>query len=112
MMYQSGMKEEIPLASRAGNMTHEELHEMLRKRMELMEESKAKQIQFIEFESYKELIPFLESLFKLKPSLITSFSQDKFRIVIENYTGNFRNTQKRGGISNSKIGTGNNNGYT
>ena len=26
-------------------------------------------------------------LFKLKPSLITSFSQDKFRIVIENYTG-------------------------
>jgi len=54
----------------------------------------------------------LESLFKLKPSLITSFSQDKFRIVIENYTGNFRNTQKRGGISNSKIGTGNNNGYT
>jgi hypothetical protein len=42
MMYQTGMKEEIPLASRAGNMTHEELHEMLRKRMELMEESKAK----------------------------------------------------------------------
>jgi hypothetical protein len=86
------MQEEIPLASRGGNMTHEELHEMLRKRMELMEESKPKQIQFIEFESFKELIPFLESLFKLKPSLITSFSQDKFRIVIENYTGTFRST--------------------
>jgi ribosomal protein S18 len=92
MMHQTGMQEEIPLAARGGNMTHEELHEMLRKRMELMEESKPKQIEFIEFESFKELIPFLESLFKLKPSLITSFSQDKFRIVIENYTGNFRST--------------------
>jgi hypothetical protein len=72
-------------------MTHEELHEMFRKRMERMEELKHQQIQFIEFESYKELIPFLESLFKLKPSLITSFSIDKFRIVIENYTGTVKN---------------------
>jgi hypothetical protein len=44
-------------------MTHEELHEMFRKRMEKMEELKPHHIQFIEFESYKELIPFLESLF-------------------------------------------------
>jgi ribosomal protein S18 len=55
-------------------MTHEEIHEMRRKEKELAEELKTKTIQFIEFESYKELIPFLESLFKLKPSLITSFS--------------------------------------
>lgn len=93
-------------------MTHEELHEMLRKRMEMMEESKPKQIQFIEFESYKELIPFLESLFKLKPSLITSFSQDKFRIVIENYTGTFRSIQKRGGNTKSGNAASGNNGYT
>jgi hypothetical protein len=36
--------EEIPLAARSGNMTHEQLHEMLRKRMEMMEEGKPKQI--------------------------------------------------------------------
>jgi ribosomal protein S18 len=71
-------------------MTHEELHEMFRKRKELKEELDHQTIQFIEFESFKELIPFLESLFKLKPSLITSFSIDKFRIVIENYTGTIR----------------------
>ena len=66
--------------------------------MQQMEESKPKQIQFIEFESFKELIPFLESLFKLKPSLITSFSQDKFRLVIENYTGVVKNVNhKKGG---------------
>ena len=64
-----------------------EIHEMLRKDKELEEAKRPKQIQFIEFESYKTLIPFLESFFKIKPSLITSFSQDKFRIVIENYTG-------------------------
>ena len=46
-----------------------------------------KQVQFIEFEHVHELRPFLDSLFKLKPTLITSFSQDKFRIVIENFTG-------------------------
>lgn len=112
MMHQTGIPEEIPLAARSGNMTHEQLHEMLRKRMELMEESKPKQIQFIEFESFKELIPFLESLFKLKPSLITSFSQDKFRIVIENYTGTVRSTLKRGGNLKSGSGGSGNNGYT
>lgn len=64
----------LPPPHRRGLMTHEEIHIMLRKKKEQEEENKAKQIQFIEFESYKELIPFLESLFKLKPSLITSFS--------------------------------------
>lgn len=77
--------------SKKGLMTHEEIHQMLRKQREMAEETQAKQIRFIEFESYKELIPFLESLFKLKPQLITSFSQDKFRIVIENYTGTINN---------------------
>jgi ribosomal protein S18 len=83
-------------------MTHEELHEMFRKRMERMEELKHQQIQFIEFESYKELIPFLESLFKLKPSLITSFSIDKFRIVIENYTGTIKNQMGSAGGGTGK----------
>jgi hypothetical protein len=83
-------------------MTHEELHEMFRKRMERMEELKHQQIQFIEFESYKELIPFLESLFKLKPSLITSFSIDKFRIVIENYTGTVKMGPGGGGGTGKK----------
>ena len=40
----------------------------------------------IEFEYAHELTLFLESIFQLKPSLITSFSYDKFRIVIEDYS--------------------------
>ena len=95
-------------------MTHEELHEMFRKRMEQMEELKPQQIQFIEFESYKELIPFLQSLFKLKPSLMTSFSIDKFRIVIENYTGTVRNPQDSGsgaGGTGKKPSAAGKNGY-
>eukprot|EP00347_Sterkiella_histriomuscorum_P022659 403337641 len=43
------------------------------------------QIQFIDFENFKQLKNFLDSFFKLKPSLITSSSYDKFRIVIEDY---------------------------
>jgi|LauGreDrversion4_2_1035121.scaffolds.fasta_scaffold67856_3 hypothetical protein len=70
-----------------GSLNHDQIHKRRRREKELKEEKMAKEIVFIEFESYKELIPFLEMLFKLKPSLITSFSQDKFRIVIENYSG-------------------------
>ena len=84
---------------------------MLRKKKEIEEELKPKQIRFIEFESYKELIPFLESLFKLKPQLITSFSQDKFRIVIENYTGTITKTREKsrangGGPTSLAVGPG------
>ena len=41
----------------------------------------------IEFETPYWLIQFLGSLFDLKPNLITSESYQKFRIVIELYTG-------------------------
>ena len=37
----------------------------------------------IEFETARNLKLFLESLFQLKPNLLTSFSLDKFRIIIE-----------------------------
>ena len=37
----------------------------------------------IEFETVTKLKNFLESLFQLKPNLLTSYSLDKFRIVIE-----------------------------
>ena len=37
----------------------------------------------IEFETVGRLIMFLESLFQLKPNLLTSYSLDKLRIVIE-----------------------------
>jgi ribosomal protein S18 len=92
-------------------MTHEEIHEMFRKRAQMKEELDPQKIQFIEFESYKELIPFLESLFKLKPSLITSFSIDKFRIVIENYTGTVRNPGGGGVGGTGKKSQGGRSGY-
>jgi len=37
----------------------------------------------IEFETVHKLKLFLESLFQLKPNLLTSYSLDKFRIVVE-----------------------------
>ena len=37
----------------------------------------------IEFETVGRLKMFLESLFQLKPNLLTSYSLDKFRIVVE-----------------------------
>ena len=37
----------------------------------------------IEFETVRALKDFLESLFQLKPNLLTSYSLDKFCIVIE-----------------------------
>ena len=37
----------------------------------------------IEFETATLLKDFLESLFQLKPNLLTSYSLDKFRIVVE-----------------------------
>ena len=37
----------------------------------------------IEFETVGRLRIFLESLFQLKPNLLTSYSLDKFRIVVE-----------------------------
>ena len=44
-----------------------------------------KYIQTILFEFPYQLKSFLRSLFQLKPILISSYSVDKFRIVIENY---------------------------
>ena len=44
-------------------------------------------IQPIVFEFPYQLKSFLKSLFQLKPILISSYSIDKFRIVIENYVG-------------------------
>ena len=37
----------------------------------------------IEFETVTRLKIFLESLFQLKPNLLTSYALDKFRIVVE-----------------------------
>ena len=37
----------------------------------------------IEFETALKLKNFLESLFQLKPNLLTSYALDKFRIVVE-----------------------------
>ena len=37
----------------------------------------------IEFETASRLKLFLESLFQLKPNLLTSYALDKFRIVVE-----------------------------
>ena len=45
------------------------------------------QIQPIEFESPYWLEHFLQSLFQLKPALKTSVTYDKFRIVIEFFSG-------------------------
>ncbi|CAI2387887.1 unnamed protein product [Moneuplotes crassus] len=48
-------------------------------------EEESKFIQTIQFEYPFQLKSFLKSLFQLKPILISSYSVDKFRIVIENY---------------------------
>ena len=48
-------------------------------------------IQPIEFESFYWLEEFLDSLFQLKPSLKTSITYDKFRIVIEFFSGGNEN---------------------
>jgi len=45
------------------------------------------QIQPIEFESHQWLQQFLKSLFQLKPVLKTGVAYNKFRIVIEFYSG-------------------------
>ena len=49
------------------------------------EENNNQFIQTIQFEFPFQLKSFLKSLFQLKPILISSYSVDKFRIVIENY---------------------------
>ena len=48
---------------------------------------KCNKIKPIEFESVYWLEQFLDSLFQLKPVLRTSIAYDKFRIVIEFYSG-------------------------
>ena len=51
-------------------------------------------IQPILFEFPFQLKSFLRSLFQLKPTLISSYSIDKFRIVIENYVNDTNLTGK------------------
>lgn len=51
-------------------------------------------IQTIQFEYPFQLKSFLKSLFQLKPILISSYSVDKFRIVIENYVKDTNYTSK------------------
>jgi hypothetical protein len=43
-------------------------------------------VEFIEFEDAESAIPFIESVFSMKPYLLSSKSYNTFRIVIENFT--------------------------
>ena len=52
---------------------------------------KCNKIKPIEFESVYWLEQFLDSLFQLKPVLRTSIAYDKFRIIIEFYSGGREN---------------------
>ena len=54
----------------------------------------SKFIQTILFEFPNQLKSFLKSLFQLKPILISSYSVDKFRIVVENYVQDKNFTSK------------------
>lgn len=61
-------------------------------------ENEDQHIQPILFEFPFQLKSFLRSLFQLKPILISSYSVDKFRIVIENYVNESNFTSKQNDI--------------
>lgn len=61
---------------------------------DLVDDWESKFIQPILFEFPFQLKSFLKSLFQLKPILISSYSVDKFRIVIENYVKDSNFTSK------------------
>jgi hypothetical protein len=55
--------------------------------MQPVQKIKPTHVQPIEFETPYWLEQFLQSLFQLKPALKTSITYDKFRIVIEFFSG-------------------------